>query len=258
MRKGTGILLLLFVYWLPAQECKLSLTGHYSGKDIFLQNPFVSRMKGHCIQKVFVNDSLWNVPNASVIQLNLRELQISDGDTLSISIIHGCGCLPKVLNPQSHFPNTLKKARLTLFQDSFIVLRLSETKKEQKYYFQQYRWNRWNTIDSSVSCNKKDTLAMFNIKPVLHSGENRFRVLASGGFVSHTLKINGPAPLEFDLEKSYSGDKIELPFSTCYEIWSDVGKKIRSGCGKEIDISNLYKGLFYLNYDNKTGKFLRK
>jgi hypothetical protein len=43
-----------------------------------------------------------------------------------------------------------------------------------------------------------------------------------------------------------------------YEIYDQYGNVVKRGFGSSIDASNLSKGGYFLNYDNKMGEFFKK
>jgi hypothetical protein len=43
-----------------------------------------------------------------------------------------------------------------------------------------------------------------------------------------------------------------------YEVYNEYGNIVKKGVGHEVDISNLTKGTYYFNYDNKTDEFIKK
>ncbi len=240
-----------------AQDCRQSYSGLFSGKDLFVQNPFISREKGHCVKQLIINDSAFIFSEGTVFLLDLKKLNYVDGDSVNITFVHDCGCKPKFLNPPHHLPTALKNSKLSLSEDSSLVFQSTEKIKSNTYYLQQFRWNRWNVIDTFI-ISRTDTVYYFQVKDFLHSGENRFRIADGASSFTQPLKISGFSTDDFIPAEAYIENTISFPYNTCYEIWNELGSKILSGCGNHIDISKLYKGQFYLNYDNKTVKFIRK
>jgi hypothetical protein len=45
---------------------------------------------------------------------------------------------------------------------------------------------------------------------------------------------------------------------TAYEIYDSKGEIVLSGKGKIIDLKTLQKGIYYINYDNKTDTFVKR
>ena len=54
--------------------------------------------------------------------------------------------------------------------------------------------------------------------------------------------------------------KKTLDFSdnTLYEIFDTYGNLVKKGYGQVINIENLSKGLYYVNYDNTSGEVVSK
>ncbi|MED6302346.1 MAG: T9SS type A sorting domain-containing protein, partial [Bacteroidota bacterium] len=54
--------------------------------------------------------------------------------------------------------------------------------------------------------------------------------------------------------------KKSLDFSenTLYEIFDTYGNLVKKGYGQSISVENLEKGLYYVNYDSKTGEVVSK
>lgn len=45
---------------------------------------------------------------------------------------------------------------------------------------------------------------------------------------------------------------------TLFEVYDSYGNIVKKGFGEKVDVSNLKKGIYYLNYDNKTDTFVKK
>jgi hypothetical protein len=43
-----------------------------------------------------------------------------------------------------------------------------------------------------------------------------------------------------------------------YEIYDSYGNIVKKGTTKRVEVGNLQKGIYYLNYDNKSDKFIKK
>ena len=78
-------------------------------------------------------------------------------------------------------------------------------------------------------------------------------------------KQGNPKPVKFVSTKpeiTYAPVKVtkDITFSdeTLYEIYDQYGNVVKKGFGKMVDCGNLSKGVYYLNYDNKTAEFIKK
>jgi hypothetical protein len=54
---------------------------------------------------------------------------------------------------------------------------------------------------------------------------------------------------------SFSADG--KPIETRYEIYDAYGNIVKKGIGSTVPCSNLLKGAYYINFDNKTEKFFK-
>ena len=50
----------------------------------------------------------------------------------------------------------------------------------------------------------------------------------------------------------------DKPTETMYEIYDQYGNVVKRGFGSSIDATNLTKGGYFLNYDNKMAEFIKK
>ena len=46
--------------------------------------------------------------------------------------------------------------------------------------------------------------------------------------------------------------------ATKYEIYDAYGNILKKGLNSEVDLSNLTKGIYYVNFDNKNEKIMKK
>lgn len=53
-------------------------------------------------------------------------------------------------------------------------------------------------------------------------------------------------------------NKIYFTANVDYEILNNQKKLIKKGKGKEVDVSNLQRGVYYVSFDNRTEQFLKK
>ena len=58
--------------------------------------------------------------------------------------------------------------------------------------------------------------------------------------------------------KDISFVSLDKPYETMYEIYDQYGNVVKRGFGSSVDASNLAKGGYFLNYDNKMGEFIKK
>jgi hypothetical protein len=106
----------------------------------------------------------------------------------------------------------------------------------------------------------------YSFKVTPHSGENKVRVVQT----DHTGKkrpsdavtfvntdIQEPIVSPKKVKNSINFTSGNVPIETKYEIYDAYGNIVKKGVGSEVDCSNLKKGAYYINYDNKNEKFIK-
>lgn len=133
------------------------------------------------------------------------------------------------------------------------------------YVIEQYRWNKWVVIGEVDGTGEVTTNEYnFNVSP--HSGENKVRVVQT----DHTGKkrpsqavtfvntsIQEPELSPKKVKKTINFTSGNAPIETKYEIYDAYGNIVKKGVGSEVDCTNLKKGAYYINYDNKNEKFIK-
>ncbi|MCB0397560.1 MAG: hypothetical protein KDD36_12970 [Flavobacteriales bacterium] len=130
-------------------------------------------------------------------------------------------------------------------------------------YLQQFRWNRWINTDSCRVAGK-DTVTFTSTLP-LHSGVNMFRLIYKQTEASNPEDITELGAFSFSNPTIKKVTMICKPIhpivfsdTTQFELYHTSGKITRKGRGRQCDISDLPEGLYYVNFDNQTGEFLKR
>ena len=88
------------------------------------------------------------------------------------------------------------------------------------------------------------------MKQVDYTGKPRY---------STVKKYRDPSIKEVTFEPKKVSKEIKFSEPTLFEIFDQYGNIVKRGYDGVIDCSNLKKGVYYLNYDNKTGEtFVKK
>lgn len=237
------------------------LEGHYQGVDLYVQNPYGSSGVGFCAYKVTINDNVTTdqvESSAFIIDFTTQGLKV--GDAVIVKIFHKTDCQPKVLNPEVLRPKSTFETKSIKVNDSQ-VLKWVTTGEQGKLTFQveQYRWNRYIKIgevegDGTASENSYE----FKITPT--SGENKFRVVQ----VDYTGKkrMSPKATYQSSTDKidlvSAKSKTLDFSGETLFEVYDTYGNLVKKGFGKNPNVENLQKGLYYVNFDSKTGEIWNK
>ncbi len=77
------------------------LEGEYSGKNLFVQNPYAANGVGFCVSEVYVNGKMTSDEiNSENFEIDLTAMALKEGDKVKIEINHLKDCAPKILNPE--------------------------------------------------------------------------------------------------------------------------------------------------------------
>jgi hypothetical protein len=261
------LFLLVFLGGTFAAHADLSIEGHYQGKNLFVQNPEDEDGFGFCVTKATVNgDPIVDGLQSSAFEIDFTTFGLKIGDPVFVVLEHGLGCKPKVLNQEVLLPkSTFEIQEITCTPDGQLTWTTTGESGKLPYVVEQFRWNKWVVVGEVDGTGDATTNEYtFNVSP--HSGENKVRVVQT----DHTGKKRPSQAVTFTntsiAEPELSPKKVRnsikftsgnAPIETKYEIYDAYGNIVKKGVGSEVDCSNLKKGAYYINYDNKNEKFIK-
>lgn len=239
------------------------LDGNYQGKNLYVQNPFRSVGVGFCAYEVTVNGQVTtDEVNSSAFEIDFKNLGLKVGDKVLVKIEHQDDCTPKVLNPEVLKPKSTFNIVTLSFDAANSTLKWSAKDESGKlpYIIEQYRWNKWIKVGEVDGMGSADA-HNYEFKVTPNSGKNSFRVkqvdYTGQPRLSNKFDYTSDLPaVSFSPEKVK--DQIFFTSPTMYEIYDEYGNIVKRGFGKDIDASDLKKGIYYLNYDNSMGQFIKK
>ena len=244
-----------------AQAATIVLEGNYQGKNLFVQNPYAEAGVGFCVFQVTVNDKVaTDEINSSAFEVDLGNFNLKMGDKVVIKIMHKDGCTPKVLNPEVLKPkSTFDIVKQGISSDGTYAWTTTNESGRLAYVVQQKRWNKWIRVGEVMGEGSPGNHD-YSFKVVPHSGENTFRVKQTDltnrpRFSENVQYTDAKVPVV-----TWASDKNAVRFSsaTLYEVYDQFGNIVKRGFASEIDVKDLKKGLYYLNYDNKMGESFKK
>ena len=239
-----------------------SIEGHFQGKNLFIQNPEDDLGIGFCITDATVNgEPIPGGIGVSAFEIEFAgDFNIKIGEKVFILLEHDEGCRPKILNPEVLLPkSTFSVTKMNCTPAGSLVWITTGEQGKLPFVIEQYRWNKWVNIGE---VNGEGTAGpneySFNFTP--HSGDNKIRAVQ----IDHSGRKRTSDPIEFssnvDEVQGPSGKvKNEIKFSaeTRFEIYDAYGKIVKKGIGTIVDVSNLKKGAYYVNFDNKDEKIFK-
>ena len=243
------------------------LEGNYQGKNLYVQNPFGSGGVGFCVTEVFVNGNITtDETNSSAFEIDFKSHKLAIGEKVEIKIKHKEDCKPKVLNPEVLKPkSTFEVINMSVEKDGTVKWSTKSETGKLAFAVEQFRWNKWVKVGEADGIGTPST-NNYTFKIAPHSGKNQIRVRQTDysgqprlskpvDFTSEVPDISF-APVK--VSKDISFVSLDKPYETMYEIYDQYGNVVKRGFGSSVDASNLAKGGYFLNYDNKMGEFIKK
>ncbi|NNE54809.1 MAG: hypothetical protein HKN32_02220 [Flavobacteriales bacterium] len=237
------------------------LNGVYQGRDIYIQNPFSPDGVGFCVFEVLVNgETTSDEINSSAFSIDLTLFQLKIGDPVEVVIRSKADCGPKVINPDAIQPlSTFEVSDIHVDDEN--ILRWTTTKEQGALPFvvEQFKWNKWVKMgEVTGEGDNGPNEYMFKIR--LNAGENTFRVRQTdmdGTRTSDRVMIVSNTE-EVTIAKTKVDDAISFSRETQYEVFDEYGSLVAQGFGQSVDMSEISKGRYYVNYGRKFGEIITK
>jgi hypothetical protein len=271
-KKLISLCIFLFIgtFGLMSQSNVIVLDGNYQGKVLYVQNPFGPGGVGFCVTEVKVNGNITtDETNSSAFEIDLKSHKLNIGEKIEVKIYHKDGCKPKVLNPEVLKPrSTYEVVNMEADKEGNLKWSTRSESGRLTFIIEQFRWNKWVKV-GEVEGKGTPATNEYAFKVTPHSGKNQLR-LRQTDYTGHPrlskpLEFMGEGPdTEYAPQKTskeisfFVKGKQDKPVETMYEIYDQYGNVVKKGYGSKVDVSNLPKGGYYLNFDNKMGEFVKK
>lgn len=258
-----GILLLIGVMTMSTLWAgEIVLVGKYKGKDVYVQNPYDDKKQTYCTIAVFVNDrKVQDYPEASAYTIDLSYLNM--GDLVVLRIEHSDECKPKVVNPQVLTHDLGFEFMLEQVGNNSISWNTKGELPEGKFEIEQLDTLglNWNIIRETVGKGSIET-NQYSVSPNHHDGENQYRIkyTDSEGVEAYSLKLlftYTQDPVQFSPRIKVTS-KIKLSREIPYNITDMNGNIVKEGTGKVIMVQDLKRGLYFLNIQNRSERFVKQ
>ena len=252
----------IFAYPLLAGE--IIIEGKYSGKDIYVRNPFIKENGRYCIQEVWVNDEkLLDYPEVSAVRISLSHLPL--GKSVAIRLVHSDFCTPQILNP-----DVLKLATNCRFIETFSTNNSIEWTSEgeiragsfvvevQKYdAYERSFWDSLTFIRAKGELGKNQ----YSVEPRHVGGDNHYRIkyMPLEGRVRYSAEIiytstEEPIYILDDVITTH----LEFSKDCEYTIKDSFGRFVTSGFSDEVYLEDLKPGEYFVTFQNRTERFVKK
>lgn len=251
-----------FLFVLQVNAGVIVLEGHFQGKNLYVQNPFAGSGVGFCTFEVTINGEVTtDEVNSSAFEIDFSNFQLKVGDPVVVKIKHKDDCKPKVLNPEVLKPkSTFDIVDMKVEQDGTFKWTTKNETGKLTFVVEQFRWNKWVKVGEAEGVGTAQENS-YEFKITAHSGENQFRVKQvdySGKprYSKSARYISTVQEVTFSPIKAK--DVVNFSSETLFEVYDSYGNIAKKGFGDKIEVTNLKKGIYYLNYDNKTETFVKK
>ena len=256
MKTKLLILLVMLFVALQAKAGEITLSGVYLGKNLYVQNPFMVDKMKYCTESVFLNGKqIITNPKNSSFEIDLSKNAINS--PITIKIVHSDGCKPKIINPSVIKGSTTFQFTDFTVESTLIRWASKGEATASTFYIEKFENNNWRNLRTVSAQNAVG----YAIEAKHTAGVNKYRIkyTESNGKSLYTQPIDFTATAEsVRFFPKNVANKIYFTSETTYEILDLKGTSVKKGKGKEIDATAMRRGVYYLNFDGKTEKFLKK
>ena len=216
---------------------ELIVDGKYTGGNLYVLNP--SAGDGFSVQRVTLNGKEYPfTQNSNAFEISLADCTPNDYVIVQISYLKGTE--PKVVNAEC----IVKESEFSL--PSFI-------------YNKKTKLLAWNPEEMDKT--SPDDMIADTYLPVLLTGMNLFRIkqvdAAKKELSSPVVKLKSPNRKVY-LVADKVKDFIEFTAVTHYELYDANGFFIKRGTAQKVNISDLKKGNYWINFDGKEAFITKK
>ncbi len=238
------------------------IEGRYQQRNIFVVNPVAKDGVGYCVYEITVNGQVTSDEiNSQAFEIDLTQHGLKSGDPVVVVIKHKEGCNPRILNPGALEPSpTFECQTISCSPEGLLTWETTGEMGKLPFLVQQFKWNKWVNV-GEVMGNGTDGKNSYKFQAVLTSGLNKFRIAQKSydgdTRKSATAEITSNAPV---VSFKYDRKNKSILFSgeTAYELYNVYGQIVKRGYANSVDLSTLARGEYYMSFDNRTEKFIRK
>ena len=234
---------------------KLTLAGVYSGKNIYVQNPWADdTFRSYCTDSILVNGLRCVIDlNRSAYEINLDSIVKIQGTDIIVIIYHQKNCKPKVL-VSTGFPQPRSKVEFTFFEIDTtgyvnITTKNTPTGNRPPFIIEQLRGNTWIIVFTIYQ--KWEVENTYNALIPLSPGKNILRLSEmQGEKLGKIITVESGIP-DITCTLDPSNNLITFNDMAYFEIQTSSKLKLHSGYAKNIDISEFQNGSYILFYENQ-------
>jgi len=238
-----------------AQTKDINIKGHYYGANLYIFNPSIQQDSFSVWQIIINEDTITDELNTNAIELDFSLMALETKQKLNIHINYYGDIKPVIVNPQALTPVQKFKFSRPKVRHNKVQWRVRGDVSDYPIEVEQFKWKKWRVI---AEVDPLDTVRnnYYEVEIHPHSGRNllRLRTINLKGKVvfSREVKYNPPHMPEITLEATKVKEELVFSQETNYEIFTIDGVLIKKGRDRYVDVKELEKGEYWLNFDNKT------
>ena len=258
-----GIILILFVSTgIKADE--MVLKGIYQGKDLYIMNPMLDMGEEYCAYEVLINKIEFDdIINSSAFRISLDYAGLEFGQEYEVIIKHHENCTPKLVNPEVLKPlSTYSVINYEIGYNNMMNFTTQNESGKLTFYIEEFRWNKW-ILRGSIPGEGGPDNRTYSQKIYPYNGENMFRIYQidhlNRKFYSDTIVFNiDKEAVKVTCPLNKVKKEISLSSITYYAVINKYGEELITGSGNLIDISDLKKGEYFLNFEDEYVVFKKR
>ena len=243
---------------------EMILKGIYQGKDLYIINPMLDAGEEYCAYEVLINNQTFDdIINSSAFRISLDRAGLLFGQEYEVIIKHGDNCTPKLVNPEVLKPLcTYEIISADLGYNDVLKFVTDKESGQLTFYIEEFRWNQWMEVGRLPGEGGPGN-RNYSQKVYPFAGENRFRLYQidhlNRKFYSDELLFNVEKdPVKVTTPLAKVGKEISFSANTRYAVINDYGEELVSGTGNVVDVSEIKKGQYFLNFENEYVVFKKK
>ncbi|MCH8330064.1 MAG: T9SS type A sorting domain-containing protein [Bacteroidetes bacterium] len=255
MIRISAVLIAAFVASINSHQTEIE--GTYQGSNLIINNPY-TETNGYCIEGIILNDKSIQVENDQDLVIDLSGCYI--GQYVNLKINHPDICRPKPINPDALRSNSTFKLVDMEVNETMVKFVTEFESTEEPFYVEQNRNSKW-VIIGKLKGKGTPTRNEYTLNVEHVSNINRYRIKQRnlGGRFVYCLPVSYTSnKVTVDLYPKRVTDMLYFTQDVLFEIFDGSGNLVKKEKSREVDLSHLAAGIYYVNLDNRTEKIIKK
>lgn len=252
---------LIFLIWMVSQTCfgqELLLSGVYKGEGLYIQNPYDADSGQFCVQSIFINGKKTQT-NLSLTAVRLAFRGIDLYTPVSVKVVHGDSCKPKIVNPEAILYHSNFKFDSLVLNDSIMHWYTKGDRRDGVFKIEKLSGEYWDVVKTLRSKGRFQG-AQYVFFPEHDEGGNKYRIkyeLPEGRYLYSVEMEHYHYPEGVTFSPRVVTDKMIFSREASYEIFRGE-ESILKGKAKEIPLRLLPPGDYSIVIEGEEDTFVKK